>query len=195
MVVKQKALHDILSIRKPKNSIDRLSTLVYLECLGYTVPQFGLIKDLYKSNESQKKCVVWSYNGNQMMTIGQACKKYPHGYGAMYVGQEGAVTVTSKYVQIGSNGYWIDLHSYDNWMSNRGTWKASVASVVCEYHPVVNMPFFSMDFVRSDKVYAFDFDVEPMLRGYGLEEIIKPKDFKRLYREAQKYFERETCSN
>ena len=53
---------------------------------------------------------------------------------------------------------------------------------------VIDIPFFSIDYVRSDKIYAIDFDIDPGLRSCGLEEIVRPKDFARLYRTAEKHF-------
>jgi hypothetical protein len=189
-------LHDILSVGRPKNSIDRLSIHIYLECLGYETPDYGLIDELYQNHFSEDKCVVWGVQGSQLMRLDQAFRNHRNNYGSMYVGNNGSVSVSCRFVQIGPNGFWVDIMSFDDWRSNKGNWEAGVVKgVYNEYHPLVEMPFFSIDYVRSDKVYAIDFDIEPSLRGYGLEDIIKPKEFKSLYRIAQKHFERKTCNS
>lgn len=180
-------LQNLLKVKSPKQALDRITTSIYLHCIGYNTPDCGPIETLARDHKMTEKCVMWTAGGSKLMTIKEAIEQFPRRYAALHVGHQN-IAISCKYVQIGNKGFYIDLVSTDDWRSNHGNCSSELVSTIEGYHPLISLPCFSIDFVRhsDNKNYAIDMDVEP--RKLGKYFTMSPKEFKTLYVNAQKYF-------
>lgn len=187
-------LLETLPTRSPKTPLERFSTLVWLQSKGICVPPFGRVRELYKKFNSEDPCVVWTHNGNLMMTLLEAFTNHENEMAAMHVGQIGSVSVSVSIIQIGTNSYWVDYASTNDWRSTHGKSYATLSRVQYDtYHPVIDLPLFSIDYVPANesrhKVYAIDFNRNPGIRGTGIEKVLNPKHAKKLIRAAMRHYE------
>lgn len=166
--------------------IDRYAIFTWLHYHEFTVPSYGTVQHLCLGHDMKDYCVVWSNGESQRMRLVDAYKE-PDSYAVMYTGRVG---FSVKFIQIGADAYWVEYTSNDNWKSNRGKFSTWISRAKYNnYHPIVNMPMFSIDYVVDHaKYYAVDFDVYPGIRGTGLEKIIHRKQAAELIRDAMKHF-------
>lgn len=170
-----------------KSPVDRFCLLAWLRCRCFNVPDFGVIEDLLGRHDSADWCITWLPGESVMMTLNDAYNKWPTNLAAMHVGQRGSVSVSTRYIQIGDRVFWIDYASTDDWRSTKGNSQSVLTrTVVNRYHPTIKLPMFAIDYVKSDKIYAINFDAAPGIRGTGIDEMISRKEVAELIKKASK---------
>lgn len=183
--------------KKPKLPDDRLHALGWLSRHGHNTPDFGTIAQLAECHDmGSSDVVVWLPSGSRLLKLAEAYEQHRQSYGVMYVGQKGTFSASTKFVQIGPSAIWIDYLGFSGWRSNWGHYETKVAKMICDtFHPDISIPFFSIDYVFSDAIYAIDMDIDPHLGGTCLKDILTRKAATRLIRRGVKHFEGDTCSS
>lgn len=100
-----------------------------------------------------------------------------------------------RYLQLGNRRWWL---RYVNLTQNPSEWRSNFGPDVevrvieevkgLEYHPDIQEPMFSIDFIPTMPLLAVDFNLAPRLQGTGIDEVLAPGDAFRLLRDAHRYF-------
>jgi hypothetical protein len=92
----------------------------------------------------------------------------------------------TRLYQIGSSRFWVNMTSHDWRMTEP---KNNVHQIQHNtWDDKIEIPYFSIDFVRAGKIHAVDFDVLTGIRGTGIERLLGRKQISDLLKTAYKKF-------
>jgi hypothetical protein len=190
--------------RMTSGGMDRIDMLNFLNDIGLTTPDHGYVLDValkqYKSftkhySESLARDLCQLHNivvytdinahaggGKELISTTKAAKIYPNNYCSTFVGYPSHFGISYRYLRIGKRQFWLRYTSANDWRSNCGN---VTIELLCEEQKLeieglnkvlTNTPLFAVDFVVSDKSYAVDYNIAPMIKGTGIEDIMTPKE-------------------
>lgn len=198
--------------RVTTDGLSRQELLEYLQKLEFTVPHFGPVKDLAKLLEPQDRIVlhhdIWAHRGDgkELSTIQEAMVKHPDTLATQFIqfnvpGTKPEVKGLSwRYLQIGTEAFWIEYTSTEDWRSNCGEgdcelfFRDKTELFSDRQYELLRFkfPLFAVDFVPDkETLYAVDFNIAPGVRGTGVEKIFSPQEATKAIKSAYKLLKKE----
>lgn len=212
--------HSISYCRKTRSGMSRPEMLNYLRELGVTTPAFGTVRELASQmfafaessldiGEIAKDAgdvVVYTDihahagDGKEKLSFSEAMERYPDHFATEYIPNSATGRGNSiRYLRVGRRQFWLGYQSADDWRSNCGSVSIKLLG---EEHSITPMaligpapvPVFAVDFIFAEQMYAVDYNIAPMIRGTGVEDILSGKE---VYNEIANWYSSSTvtCPN
>lgn len=199
--------------RVTTDGLSRQELLEYLQKLEFTVPTFGTVRELGSLLEPQDRVVlhhdIWAHRGDgkELTTMKEALEKYPDVLATQFIqfnvpGTKPEVKGLSwRYLQIGTESFWIEYTSTEDWRSNCGDGDINLffrdKTELFSDHQYDDLlrfkfPLFAVDFVPDgETLYAVDFNIAPGVRGTGVEKLLPAKEAAKAIKNAYKLLKKE----
>ncbi len=194
--------HSITYRRKTQSGMSRPEMLRYLRDLGVTTPAFGTVRELADRMLSFAKpysdvievvkdageVVIYTDinthagEGKVKIPFSEALKKHPDCFATEYIPNSVSGRGNSiRYLRIGQRQFWLGYQSADDWRSNCGSVFIKLLGEEHSITPIAligpaPVPIFAVDFVFAEQMYAVDYNIAPMIRGTGIEDILSGKE-------------------
>jgi hypothetical protein len=169
--------NELTFYRISKGGMNRIEIMEHFKSFGYSVPEFGFVKNMIITPEHKKQMWVVHTNidvhrgeGKDLVSGEKALSYYPNEFCVSYKGNPESVGKSFRKLVIGNRNFTIFYKSEDDWRSNCGNVECKIDLEYLSNVPrdkvfnrkFCNLPLFAVDgVVYNGEGYYLDFNIAP----------------------------------